>query len=52
LQDGHCPFHLGKSSPQAEQRNTILFFILVMRGRKIAFRDRGIQGRVLPVGPQ
>ena len=33
LQEGHCPFHLGKSSPHAEHRKAV--FVLAMMGIEI-----------------
>ena len=35
LQDGHCPWHLANSSPQEEQRNTILTLDFAMIVREI-----------------
>ena len=35
LQDGHCPCHLANSSPQEEQRNTILTLDFAMIGWEI-----------------
>ena len=32
LQEGHWPFHLGKSSPHAEQRYAVFVLILAMAG--------------------
>ena len=37
LQLGHCPCHLGKSSPQAEHKKLTLFFLLAIKASEIGF---------------
>ena len=46
LQEGHCPFHLGKSSPQAEQRKVVFVFIFAMMGLEIVYHGSGNQGTI------
>ena len=38
LHEGHCPFHLGKSSPHAEHRKAVFVFILAMIGLEVAYQ--------------
>ena len=45
LQEGHCPFHLGKSSPQEEHRKAIFDLILAMMGLEIAHQGKRNQER-------
>ena len=51
LQEGHWPFHLGKSSPHAEQRYAVFVLILAMAGQEIGYHGKGNQVRFTNLDP-